>query len=84
VVPTALAGAIHGAIAALVATTLVILAVHVYGGSIAEALAPSFGTSPSALEVAAPGAGDLILFVAIGAAVGLVGGLLAGASRVAK
>lgn len=84
VVPTALAGAIHGAIAALVATVLVLLGVHVYGGAIAEALAPSFGTSPSALEVLAPAAGDLLLFVVIGGAVGLIGGLLAGASRVAK
>ncbi|MCW5806627.1 MAG: permease-like cell division protein FtsX, partial [Deltaproteobacteria bacterium] len=84
VVPTALAGAIHGAVAALIATVLATIGVHVYGGAIAEALAPSFGSSPSALEVLAPAGPELALFVAIGAGVGLVGGLLAGASRVAR
>ena len=80
VVPTALAGAIHGAAAALLATLALGLALHGYGEAFSGALAPALGP----VELAIPAAGELALFVAAGAVLGALGGGLAGASRVAR
>lgn len=79
-VPTALAGALQGILAALLAALVLAIGLHVYGDSIADALTSSLGP----VELAIPGAAMLGMFVAAGALVGLVGGGLAGASRVAR
>ena len=80
VVPTALAGALSGALAALVAGGAVMVAVHRYGGEVSAALAGSLGP----IDTLAPGPAHLALFVGLGALLGLVGGGLAGAARVAR
>jgi cell division protein FtsX len=80
VVPTALAGAIHGALAALLAAAAVWGGIQLYGDAIVEAVAGSLG----AVELVVPSALEVVLFVAAGAGLGLVGGALAGASRVAR
>jgi cell division transport system permease protein len=80
VVPTALAGMLQGLVAALVAGGGVLVALHVYGDPIASSLTSSLG--PVALAM--PGGIELAVFVAAGAVLGLVGGALAGASRVAR
>ena len=80
VIPTALAGALQGIAAALLAALLVAIGLHVYGGSITDSLAGSLGP----VELAIPTTMMLAVFVAAGAVVGLVGGGLAGASRVAR
>lgn len=80
VIPTALAGALQGALAATLAALGVWGAARLYGDQITDALAGSLG----AVEVVVPTGVELLLFVAAGAALGLVGGGLAGASRVAR
>jgi len=80
VFPTALAGALSGAVAAVLAVVGLVAGLRAYGDAIARALAPSLG----AVELLAPAAGQIALFVALGAGLGLVGGGLAGASRVAR
>ena len=80
VIPTALAGAIHGTVAALLAAGALALGVHVYGDAIAGGLAPSLGP----VELLMPGGAELALFIAASAGLGLVGGALAGASRASR
>jgi cell division protein FtsX len=80
VIPTALAGALQGALAALLAALGVWGAARIYGDSITRAVASSLGP----VELIVPMGVELVLFVAAGAALGLVGGGLAGASRVAR
>ncbi len=75
-VPTAFAGAVHGAIAALLALVALALGVHVYGDTIAAGLASALGT----VEVALPDPVTCLMFVTVGATLGLVGGGLAGAA----
>jgi cell division protein FtsX len=79
IVPTALAGALHGAIAALLAALAIAAGVSIYGESIADALHGALGI----VQIALPAGSMLALFVALGAALGFVGGGLAGASRAA-
>jgi cell division transport system permease protein len=79
-IPTALAGALQGIVAALLAALTLAIGLHVYGDSLADSLTSSLGP----VELAMPGAMMFGLFVAAGAALGLVGGGLAGASRVAR
>jgi cell division transport system permease protein len=79
-VPTALAGALQGIVAALLAAGVLAIGLHVYGDSLADSLTGSLGP----VELAIPGAAMLGMFVAAGALLGLVGGGLAGASRVAR
>lgn len=80
VIPTALAGAVQGAFAALLATAALWGALAMYGAAITTRLSSALGgvtlTVPSGIHV--------VLFVATGAALGLVGGGLAGASRVTR
>ena len=80
VIPTALAGALQGVIAALLAAIAVMVGIEVYGADVTAALSASIGP----VELLAPEGVQLVLFVAAGAALGLVGGGLAGASRVAR
>lgn len=80
VIPSALAGAMQGALAALLAAAAVWGGVQLYGDAITEALAASLGP----VELIVPGNIELLIFIASGAGLGLVGGGLAGASRVAR
>jgi cell division transport system permease protein len=80
VIPTALAGALQGAAAALFAAGAVLAVLRVYGDEVIASLASSLGP----VELIIPAGVELALFVAAGAAIGLVGGALAGASRVAR
>ena len=80
VIPSALAGAIHGAVAAVLAIAALATGLHVYGDAIASGLQPSLG----AVELIVPAFADVVLFVAAGAGLGLVGGALAGASRASR
>jgi cell division transport system permease protein len=75
IVPRALAGALSGIAAALLATLALQVALAIWGDAIGKLLATS---------VMAPAAAHVFLFIAAGAALGLVGGALAGASRVAR
>jgi len=77
VVPTALAGALQGAAAALLAALALAAGISVYGDAIAQALHGALGT----VQIALPAPAVLAMFVALGAGLGLVGGGLAGASR---
>ncbi len=80
VIPTALAGAAQGGAAAVLAATAVWTAIRAYGDDIVRALAATLGE----VELVSPAPFQLVLFIAAGAALGLVGGGLAGASRVAR
>ena len=80
VIPSALAGAMQGALAALLAAAAVWGGVQLYGTSITDALGSSLGP----VELILPGNLELLIFIASGAGLGLVGGALAGASRVAR
>jgi cell division protein FtsX len=77
VVPTALAGALHGAFAALLAAAALYVGIEMYGDAIVSALHGALG----AVELVPPAGMMCVMFVALGAAVGFVGGGLAGASR---
>jgi cell division protein FtsX len=79
-VPCVLAGITFGAVAAGIAVALVYALLAAYGGAIAAAVAPTLG----AVEVALPSGGDALLLVALGAAIGAVGGGLAGVSRATR
>jgi cell division protein FtsX len=79
-IPSALAGMLHGAIAAGAAVALLYAEVAAYGSAITDALASAVG----AVDIAMPCAGDVLLFVAGGAALGLIGGSLAGVTRAAR
>jgi len=80
VVPTALAGALQGIIAAIVATIVLAVIEGIYGAHVTETLATAIGP----VELVTPSALELAGFVGAGALLGLVGGVLAGASRVAR
>jgi cell division protein FtsX len=79
-VPGALAGALVGIAAALLATFALWLCVAHYGDAIAHALAGMVG----AIDVSFPAISAVALFVALGAALGAVGGGLAGVARDAR
>jgi cell division protein FtsX len=80
IVPSILAGMLIGAIAALIAGVAIVSALHAYGDAIVGALAGPLG----AIELAMPTLVELAMFVGLGAALGVIGGGLAGASRVAR
>jgi cell division protein FtsX len=73
VVPTALAGALHGVVAALLAAGALCAAIAAYGDDLSRALG-------SAIDMA-PAISELALLVAAGAVLGMVAGGLAGGSR---
>lgn len=75
VLPTALAGALYAACAACLAGALVKLGIGMYGDDLAGSLATTVG----AVELAFPAVADVAIFVGVAAALGLVGGALAGA-----
>jgi cell division protein FtsX len=72
-IPIALAGALQGMFAALLAAALLLLGLHLYGDSIASSLAGALGP----VELAAPTFAMLALFIGGGTVLGLVGGGLA-------
>lgn len=74
-IPTALAGALSGAVAALVAGVLLVVGLRMYGDTVAGWLS---------IAPMAPAFVELALFVGAGAMLGLVAGGLAGVSRVAR
>jgi cell division protein FtsX len=80
VIPTALAGALQGAAAALLAAAAVWGVIRTYGADVTAQLAASLGP----VELAMPEAVHVALFIGAGTALGLVGGGLAGASRVSR
>jgi cell division protein FtsX len=79
IVPTALAGALHTTVAALIALAVVALGVQLWGDGITDALARTLGR----VEVAAPSLQLVLGFVAASGLLGLVAGALAGAARIA-
>ena len=80
VIPTALAGALQGAVAATLAVLALCAGLHIYSGAIAHAISSALGP----VDLAFPPAAALAAFIAIGGGLGLVGGGLAGAARVAR
>jgi cell division protein FtsX len=80
IVPTMLAGALQGALAALVAADALYIGISVYGDSIAHTLEAALGH----VEILIPAASMILVFIAIGAGLGAVGGGLAGASRAVR
>ena len=78
--PSALSGALLGALAAGLAAGLLYVGFVYYSDDITSALSPSLG----AIQLAFPPLAELLLFVAVGAGLGLVGGGLAGASRATR
>jgi cell division protein FtsX len=79
-VPTALAGALHGAFAASLAVVGVFAGLACYGDAIVSLLHGVFGT----VTLVAPSAAMCVLFVGLGATAGLVAGGLAGATRAVR
>jgi cell division protein FtsX len=79
-VPTALAGALIGAAAALVAALALWIGVARYGEAIERSLANMLGS----IEVTFPALSIVLVFVGLGAALGCLGGGLAGVARVAR
>jgi cell division transport system permease protein len=79
-VPTALAGMVQGAFAAILAATALRVGLSIWGERISQALHGVLGS----VDVTAPAALQVVLFVALGAALGLAGGGLAGASRATR
>jgi cell division protein FtsX len=80
VIPTAVAGAVQGAIAAALAAGLAAWGVRAWGPDLIAGLrhaGGAVGFAPLALP-------ELAVFVGVGAALGLLGGALAGASRAAR
>ena len=78
-IPTALAGAMLGAVAACLAAFIVWLGIARYGDSIASVLG-----SLGQVSVGFPAISAVLVFVAFGAGLGFLGGGLAGAARVAR
>ncbi len=79
-VPTAVAGALLGAFAATIAVGALVAGIACYGDAIVALLHGVFGS----IEITAPSASALAMFVLLAATVGLVGGGLAGASRAVR
>jgi cell division transport system permease protein len=80
IVPTALAGALQGTLAALLAAGGLYAGIEYYGDRIEHALAGALGS----VEVALPAMSVVAMFVAAGAVLGFIGGSLAGASRAVR
>ena len=72
IVPRAIAGALSGVVAAVLAVLALQLVLYAYGDFFSHLL------------VVAPALMQIVMFVGLGAALGLVGGALAGAARVAR
>ena len=79
-VPVAFSGALQGALAASLALGALLLGISRYGDAIADGLHGVLGS----VEVTPPEPVMCLLFVALGAAVGLVGGALAGTARATR
>jgi cell division transport system permease protein len=79
-VPSALAGALYGLVSAIAAAVALAVVVACYGDDITRGLPGTF----AAAELSLPALPAPALFVAFGAALGMLGGGLAGASRAAR
>jgi cell division transport system permease protein len=79
-VPTMLAGALQGAVAALIAALALYFGISIYGDSIAHTLEAALGH----VEILIPAASMILMFIGLGAGLGAVGGGLAGASRAVR
>lgn len=79
-IPTLLAGALQGALAAGIAALALYAAISRWGGSIGHTLSSALGH----VELAVPAMSMIAMFIAIGAALGALGGGLAGASRAVR
>jgi len=79
-VPTMLAGALQGAVAAAVAAVALYLGISLFGDSIAHTLEAALGH----VEILIPAASMILMFIGLGAGLGAVGGGLAGASRAVR
>jgi len=79
-IPTALAGALQGSLAALLAAGAVYAGVRAYGSSLTDLLGGALGD----VQLACPPTAEIALFVVAGGLLGLIGGGLAGASRAAS
>ena len=79
-VPTALAGMVQGAFAAILAATALRVGLSIWSEDIAQSLHGVLGS----VDVTAPATMQVMLFVALGAGLGLIGGGLAGASRATR
>ncbi|MGE0547674.1 MAG: cell division protein FtsX [Kofleriaceae bacterium] len=80
VIPTAVAGAMQGMAAALVAAIALWAALRAYGDAVVASVTAAIGP----VELIAPGAVGFLVFLLGGGMLGLAGGALAGASRVAR
>jgi len=74
--PTLCAGAVHGALAGVLASGALLIALACYGADITAALAPALGK----VSLAAPRL-ELLWLVLTGTVIGALGGVLAGATR---
>jgi cell division protein FtsX len=79
-IPSALAGMVQGALAAGVAAGALYAAATAYGESLTSTLSRALGS----IELALPPAPEIAMFVAAGAALGLIGGSLAGVTRATR
>jgi cell division protein FtsX len=76
VIPTAIAGALHGVVAALLAITLLAITLATHGGALGDAVALGDALDP---ELVLPDLATLIGLAGAGGLLGLLGGGLAGA-----
>jgi len=79
-IPVAISGALQGALAAALALGALLLGISMYGEAIASGLHGLLGD----VDVTAPEPLACLMFVALGAALGLVGGALAGTARASR
>lgn len=77
IVPTALAGALHGIVAAIAAGIALCIALALWGDDLARSLQAALG----ACELSSPSIAELALLVVLGGVLGSLAGGLAGASR---
>jgi cell division protein FtsX len=80
VFPTAIAGSALGVLASVLAGGAVVIVAGTVGAQVARAVGGAFGS----VDVAAPSAAELTMFVAVGALLGMVGGVLAGTARATR
>jgi cell division protein FtsX len=80
VFPTALAGGVLGVLASALAGGAVVIVAGMVGVQVVHAVGGAFGS----VDVAAPTAAELTTFIALGALLGMLGGVLAGTSRATR
>jgi cell division protein FtsX len=78
--PTAIAGSVLATLASLIAGGAVAIVAGTLGAQVVRAVGGAFGS----VDVAAPTAGELTIFIALGALLGMLGGVLAGTARATR